>query len=330
MLGPIPFEVPAKFAGELASGSIVRVGALLKDTGSGQIIAHLQETGLAQNLLNSAVSSPFSPLQVLNTPSSLLANVQLAQLKSMVEGLQMLQFANLGATVAGIGVSAIGFALMNKKLNGLQSQMTTFESRVEERFMQLHERELRSHYSRIHGFFNQADQAHSLTNSTAEWLRLSSELSEESVYFRGEVAHLLKSEIFDNDLFEALTRSYALCNSGRIECLVLARELPAAQKVSEDVAGDYNRLFDPLIPIQLAHKSANLIENTDDDLLKQELLGMQNLVGNLRDVQDASSSKPYLMETLIEREIDGYEYMQAITNEKEQAFLLIETGEDYK
>ena len=140
MTGAIPFEVPAKFAGELASGNLIRAGAILKDAGSGQIVAHLQETGLAQKLVNGVVSSPFSPLQALNTPASLVANVQIAHLTAMVEGLKVLQFVNLGATVAGIGLSAIGFVLMNKKLNALQSQIATFEDRVEVRFQELHER----------------------------------------------------------------------------------------------------------------------------------------------------------------------------------------------
>ena len=42
----IPFIVPLKFATKFAAGSIVRHGALLKDSGSGQIVGHLQETSL--------------------------------------------------------------------------------------------------------------------------------------------------------------------------------------------------------------------------------------------------------------------------------------------
>ena len=329
MLAPIPFKIPEKYEADLVNGVIQRAGALLKDKGSGQIVAHLQETGLAQRLVSSAVSSPFSPLQALSIPAMVAENAQLVQLKAMVEGLRILQFVNLGATVAGIGVSAIGFVLMNKKLNGIKSQVDTFAGRVESRFQELHERNLRSHYSRILGLFNQADQAHSMTTPSSEWLRIASVLAEESAHFRGEVIYLIQGDIFDRKLFEVLTRSYALCNAGRIECLVLARELHAAYKVSQDVAGDYNNLFDPLNPIQLAHKSVNLIENKEmpyDHLLRQELVGMRDLVSNLRDVQDAAMSKPYLMETLIEREIDGYEYVKAITNENERPLLLIEAS----
>ena len=54
----IPFIVPLKFATKFAAGSIVRHGALLKDSGSGQIVGHLQETSLLQSVLGGA--NPFS------------------------------------------------------------------------------------------------------------------------------------------------------------------------------------------------------------------------------------------------------------------------------
>ena len=126
--------------------------------------------------------------------------------------------------------------------------------------------------------------------------------------------------VFDVELFKALIRSYALCNAGRLECLLFSGELQAAHKVSKDVANQYNTMFDSMIPIQLAHKSPNLLENKKmpyDHLLRQELVGMHELVNHVREVQDAALSKPYLIKTLIDREIDGYEYIQAVANEKQ-------------
>ncbi|PLW68445.1 hypothetical protein [Pseudohalioglobus lutimaris] len=329
MIGGIPFEVPAQYAAALSNGDIVRAGALLKDTGSGRIVAHLQETGLAQQLLSSATNSPFSPLQALYTPSSVLSNVQLVQIKSMVEGLQVLQFANIGATLAGIGVSAIGFALMNQKLKTIESQLSTFELRVEDLFKEIKERDLRSHYARIYGLFQQADQAHTLTHCAAEWQRIAGALAEESSFFHYEITFLLQQEEFDYDLFSALTRSYAMCNAGRIECLILARELPAARRVSRDAAHDYNTLFDNVTPIELARRSAELLERRDrpyDHLLRNELPKMRTLVSGVRDAQDAAHSKPYLLDTLIENKIDGYEYMLAIREERERPILLLKAS----
>ena len=61
-------------------------------------------------------------------------------------------------------------------------------------------------------------------------------------------------------------------------------------------------------------------------LLKQEMVGMRDLVSNVRDAQDAALSKPYLLETLIDRDVDGHEYMRQLREEKEQPLLLLKAG----
>lgn len=66
MLSTIPFEIPAKFAAQLATGDLVRYGGLLKDVGTGQIVAHLQETGIAQSVLSSLVSGAPTPLSLVS------------------------------------------------------------------------------------------------------------------------------------------------------------------------------------------------------------------------------------------------------------------------
>lgn len=48
MISTIPFEIPAELLGRVASGELIRYGTILKDAGTGQIVKHLQETGVAQ------------------------------------------------------------------------------------------------------------------------------------------------------------------------------------------------------------------------------------------------------------------------------------------
>lgn len=139
MVEQILFEVPTKFASGIADGSIVRIGTLLKDSMSGHILSHVQETGLAQKLLSNASLLPFSPLSALDLASSGYANVQLHQLKTMVEGLQMLQYANIGLAATGLGVSVLGFMLINQKLKGLESAIAQLSSQMDKHFQELAE-----------------------------------------------------------------------------------------------------------------------------------------------------------------------------------------------
>lgn len=326
MIGDIPFHIPDYYRAAVEAKELIRFGAVLKDSGTGQIVAHLQESGIGAKLLGGLNAVPFSPLDVLNLPSSLYANVQLGQLKTMVEGLQMLQYATLGATVAGIGVSAIGFALMNKKLNSIQGQISDLEKRMDEQFRQLHERELRARFSKISGLFERADQAHHLKGPYNEWQQVASALADESAFFKGEIIHYLDQPKFDSALFNSLVTSLTYCNSGRVECLMLSNELEAAHKVSTDIARHYTSLFDDLSPVQLANKASNPDAKWDHrSYHKQKYVHseMKDLVQGLRGATEAVLTRPYLIETLIEKGIEGREYMTAIREEKERPLLLL-------
>ena len=55
-----------------------------------------------------------------NLGSSVWANVQLQQVKALLSGLQFLTGAALAASVAGVGVSVAGFALVLRRLEGVE------------------------------------------------------------------------------------------------------------------------------------------------------------------------------------------------------------------
>jgi hypothetical protein len=320
------FEVPARYAAQFASGEIVRFGALLKDSVSGRVVAHLQETGAFQQILSQAGALPFSPVSVLNTVSSIGANIQLHKLTHLVQSLQLLQVATLGISIAGVGVSVIGFAMMNKKLNALSDQISTLSARIDSHFKEQREREFRAHFSKLRGLCDQADQAMALSNPIPELLRLAPLFADESAFLRGELAHYINTSVFEPDLFQSLTLSYSLCNSGRIQCLLLAGELRGALRVSEDDASSANELFDRLRPIHLAKKlnpDPSLDGKPGDINANRYLWSMQDFVMNVRDIQDCMNSKPFLIETLMAKKVDGFEYLNQLRQQKDEPLLLM-------
>jgi len=324
MIGNILFHVPDMYKSALISGEVIRIGTLLKDSSTGKIVAHIQESGLVSQALNNL--SGISPFEPLGTLSSISANIQLGQLKTMVEGLQVLQFATLGASIVGIGINAIGFVLINKRLRGIEHQIEQFEEHVDKRFRELAERDLRKQISRIQGLIERAGQAHSLRNPDGEWMIVAGELTNESAILRGEIKHLLGEEIFDTELFTSLVSAMALCDSGRIECLMLSNELQAAHHYATDIAGNYSLLFDSMSPVNLAAKATNpeVHLNPDSyDELKKIQSNMKMLLTGIRDATDAAYTKPHLIETMVHRKIDGREYIQLLQAEKEQPLVLL-------
>jgi hypothetical protein len=224
---------------------MLRLGTIIKDASTGQILAHLQETGLVQKIIGSAGGDPFSALSAV---SSIVSNVQLAAITKMIAAMQLLQFANLGATLVGIGVSAYGFKVMNTRFNQLESQITTFSDTINCHFRDLEARSLRAHQSRVKNLLDEAELARSFSNSQGEWLRVSIALAEEAGFYRGEVEHLLSLPEFDDVAFCTLVQLYSICNTARIKCLILADELLAARDSSQSAANQNNLLFDSLSP----------------------------------------------------------------------------------
>lgn len=327
MLEAIPFKVPAEFAAGIANGSLQRFGALIKEANTGQIVAHLQETGALRSIISSGANITFSPVAAV---SSLGANVQLANLQKMVTTLQSLQFASLGATLVGIGVSAIGFKVMVNRFNQVQLQLDNLAENMNQQFVKLEARELRRHQYRVISLLDEASLAGSFSCPKTELLRISHALTEEAAYYRGEVEHQICLPYFNEQTFQPLVQFYTGCNSIRIKCLILAEEMEAAKEVSASVASDYNSIFDHLSPIALAKKSLRIkIKNCSKSFdnsghqLKEELVQTENLVLGIREAQEVAQTRPVLIKTLIEKDISGKQFIQQLENESEQPILCL-------
>ena len=334
MIDKILFTIPPEFVSRLTSGNLIRIGTLLKESGTGRIVGHIQETGITQHLFNGIRYSAFPPLaaidagaKILTTVSSVYSNVQLHQLKKLVEGMQSLQYLNLGVAITGIGVSVIGFAIMNSKLKNIESSLTQLSSKLDSHFQNLLERDLRKHYSHVYTLLEKSELAYKLTNPASEWLNIASQLADESGFFRGEVAHLLAGNSFNIDLFTSLLKSLSICNASRIECLMLANELHAAQDLSVNIGQNYSVLFDDMNPIKLANMTtidnSASHKNKDNTVLRNHQLQMKELVQGVRDITDAALTKPMLIENIIEQGISGHEFISMLKNEKENPLLLV-------
>jgi hypothetical protein len=193
--------------------------------------------------------------------------------------------------------------------------------KLDHHFQVLYERELRKHYSQIYVLLEKAELAHLLTNSSDEWRKVSSELADESGFLSGEIADLLTKDNFDAELFSSLVQSLALCNSARIECLLLAEEMPAAYQVAGTIGQNYMALFDNISPFRLANKTATKQDNPD--IFHKKRLAINTLVQGIRDITDAALTKPFLIQSLIDQGIGGHGFIETVRNEKEHPILLL-------
>lgn len=314
MISTIPFDIPADILGRVASGELVRYGTILKDSVTGQIVRHVQETGVAQSVLSNLASGPFAPISmvadVLNAGASIYTGVKINQLKAMMETLQLLQVATLGVSLAGVGVSVAGFYYMHKRFNSLERRMDHLSETIRAGFESLSHRDLRKQLHLTKSLLQRAQHAQALSDPRPEYSEVAAGLADQAAYFEGEIAFIVKTNgSIDPDVFWQLAQMLMLCNSVRIDCRIRTNELRHALAVSEAVASEYNNLFTHLTPLSFG-PTAN-----------QGLAAVRVL----RDASDAAASKPYLIDYLRTQRINGGDYIEAIDQEKNSPYLLLRT-----
>jgi len=320
----IPFRIPSEYLSQYGSGELIRTGALLKDASSGRIVAHLQESGVAQQLISQlpggALTSPLSAaVDGYNT-------LQLAKLQQMIQTMQLLQYANIGISLAGIGVSVVGFAMVNKKLRHIEESIARMVDRVDRHFQLQYEEKLRWVFAHIAGLFEKADIARKLEHPKAEYLSVSSALTDQSALIGAELKYRLALETFDEELFNLLSRTLLMVNAARVEVLLAADEMDAAHETARKIGNTYQALFDPLSPRDLTAKRnyTNYFHESGMLVYRPEGLNkMKELVGCFRDITDSALTKPLLIESLDRQGIRGSDFISSLRNEQEHPILLL-------
>jgi len=113
--------VPASLLAHVETGAAYVSGALVKDSASHQILAHLQPTSrLSQWVFDVGMAGPLAPLEVA---SSLGANAQLLEIRGMLETLQTVASVGAVASVLNLGVSIGGFAMVLTSLRRMEGTM---------------------------------------------------------------------------------------------------------------------------------------------------------------------------------------------------------------
>jgi hypothetical protein len=315
MLSQILFDVPLRFVGGIAAGDVVRYGSILKDAGTGKILGHLQESGLAQSLLSQALSTTPTPLglisNTINAGASIYTATQVHQIKEMIGVLQGLQVATLGVSLVGLGVSVAGFMYMRKRFNHLDSRLDQLRDVIKEGFENLEKSGLRQQMSRTKSLVQRAELAKSLIDPLKEYREVAAHLADQAAYFEGEIVFQLsgKGSVI-HEKFWLLAQLWMLCNSVRIDCLIRANELLNALRLSEKIALEYQGLFERVGPGSFDVDPSS---------------GM-NTVTFLRDATDSASSKPFLLDYLRTSRLDGPTYIESLEVEKDRPLLVLTTG----
>lgn len=162
-------DIPEKLADEVASGKVIRYGAILKDVNTGRIVGHLKES---KDLINLVSKVPVNPVQmvsgVVECASSLAANYQIhqqgikidylaTQVKNLTGVVKFAATASSISAIASIGTFALcaaKFKAIDDRLRIIEKKTDTIIEGIEAIRTDNEKRELRQYLTQIKGSFD--------------------------------------------------------------------------------------------------------------------------------------------------------------------------------
>ncbi|WP_370301051.1 hypothetical protein [Pseudooceanicola sp.] len=312
MIDTIPFRVPNEFLVEQALGTVKRYGAILKDVETGRIVAHVQETGMLQRILDVGLSvEPSGASNILGLVQNAKIINQLNALQQSFQFLQSLQLVNIASSVAGIGVSAAGTALVLRRLNVVNQRLGRIEETVGKLPQQIRDLDIRKTLTevktaleRLAGSAQRRD-AEDVTRSAEERLHYAFDR------LMAGTEETLKDEEPSPELLKTLLSGLSLCGSAQIRALYALDEMDNARAAARS---QYQKVH-------------TLSMSMPYDILLEKLQGnitqLDQLTVDFSELRYRFASVPDVTERLIDLGVDGPAYLARLEGENTHPILIL-------
>lgn len=329
--------VPPEVVEGVMSGIYKITGSVVREVSSGRGVAFLQETSLLQSLLGSALQGVGATLQNGFSTLGFVAVIQNQQIKSRLADvqstlgiLQNLQVGTLAVSGLGLGVSVVGFAVMLKRLKGIETHLRTIEATIDNVTTERRSDDLRVIFADIGTQLDTVDTLSARSNKVS-----SAEAAEQSLaicagrlesYFQhgSDAMQMGPMTSADLDMLWSLAAAIRLCHEAGLRALFSIDEVEAARQLAERRARRFLTLSQVLTPDSLARLiSKSALEFSGyTEARRLALPQAEVLVQGLRDSVASISSQSELARALVSRSISGPTYLKEITDETEPLLIL--------
>lgn len=331
-------EVPTSFVEGIQSGIYRVTGSIVREVATGRGVAFLQETGLFQSVLNSALRGVGATLESGFNPLGVIAVIQNQQIKSRLTAiqsslalLQNLQIGTLAVSGLGLGVSAVGFAVMLKRLKGIETHLGTIAAKVERVTVDRRADEVRMIFADIGTHLDAVDTLSGRSNKVGsaeaaeQGLATSAGRLEAHFQQKSDSMQAGPTTLDDMDILWSLAAAIRLCHEAGVRALYTIDELEAARQLAERRAQRFLNLSQTLTPDALARLFSQGAADPAaySDARRKALPQADTLVKGLRESVAAISAQSELAETLIANRISGPEYLKELSVETEVPLLIM-------
>lgn len=328
------YHVPSKFQAAYEAGQVLRYGAILKDAGTGYIVAHMQRTGALSGLINGivpTVSNLATDVVPLGSMVSMIQNQQIiAGVQSIEAALPILKGLGMGTMMlsgAGLGVSVATLAVMQKRLTAIDNRLNELSAQVDRVTEDRRQDELGALMYKIRDTVDEAFDLHTRSDPSGAALRLEGSLNEYSSVLQArfqQVSSAATLTATDLEMLSALSAAIGACYEGSSRALYLIDELEAAAALSLRRARALMELSKGLSANHLrrriasAEKGPEARRATLEKMEPRAALLLESLRGNIANI----ASQESLVLALRGKDISGPAYLEAVAEEDEPLLLL--------
>lgn len=331
--------VPPEFVEGVATGVYRVTGSVVRDVVSGRGVAFLQETGMLQTILNSVLTSGGNPVVGIANlglgAASVIQNQQiksrLVEVQSSLAVLKNMQIGTLAVSGIGLGISVAGFAIMLKRLRGIENHLGTIEAKIDSVTKERRFDDIRMIFADVG---TQLDTVYTLS---ARLNKVSSaETAEQSLatlagrleaHFQQKFENIQTRAITSADMefLWSLASAIRLCHEAGLRTLYIIDELEAAMLLAERRAQRVLDLSQALSPDALARLCGQSAEDpaSYSEARRLALPQAEVLVQAMRDSVAAISSQSELARNLIANQISGPAYLNDVESEKDEPLLIL-------
>jgi hypothetical protein len=154
-------RIPGEFLANVASGQVVRYGCILKNVGNGQIVGHLKEVGNSISFLSRLPMNPLSGLSSMAQVGQWIdTHQQLAKIQQTLNTLQLIGTVGAVSSVAGLGVSVVGFAMVLRRLGRLEDSLNTGLKKLEAQVQEIDQHMNMLQMAELQAAWQQLEGAH--------------------------------------------------------------------------------------------------------------------------------------------------------------------------
>jgi hypothetical protein len=308
----IPFSAAAEHIPGLLSGQVVRYGAILKDATTGQILGHVQETGVAQKILQAGLSfDPTGATGLIGVAQNVAISTKLNAMQQALGGLQVLQYASLFSSVVGVGVTAASTAMILKRLTSVDEALSRIEDSLESLPARWRELSLRSRLLDVSTSIERLHEASFRSDASKVVSQVEKDLQKGFNHIHDGLCSVVIEAKVDPGLLRALLAGLSLCGASEFKALVWLDEKDAAQHRSRVQFEKLQQLAFLMPKSQLAMR---LVDGE----------GLSSAISEeSSEIRHRVATQPALIQSLIDLGINGRAYVEQIQQEEKEPLLLL-------